>query len=301
MEAAPATVNPSRLRSLREAGVTRISLGAQSFNPRILEAMGRMHTPTQIFRAYDLVREAGFASVNLDLIFAVPGQTRDDLLLDLETATSLSPDHLSTYCLTFEEDTALYVRLSEGRVHRDPANEADLYEAGWRFLEAAGFEQYEISNFSRPGHHSRHNCNTWDLADWIGYGPSAASQIGLSRFTNTPDLDRWRSGVEQRRPQRVEQSTLSPRDLAIDRLVLRIRTSAGITPALLADPALGEPEHSAISRWIDLLIHHGLAERRTETTQLTLEGRLVADAVATELLASLPAPGPEPASQRVAQ
>jgi oxygen-independent coproporphyrinogen III oxidase len=154
VEMAPASVTEARLTALKEIGVTRISMGAQSFQPALLEGLGRQHTREQIFRAYDRVRAAGFASVNLDLMFALPGQDEAAWQADLNEALALAPDHLSTYCLTFEEDTKLWVKLSKGQVKLDVEHEARLYETTWARLEAAGYGHYEISNFAKPGHAS---------------------------------------------------------------------------------------------------------------------------------------------------
>src|SRR3954470_3635741 len=163
VEMAPASVTEARLAALRDAGVTRISMGVQSFQPDLLDALGRQHTREQIFRAYDRVRAAGFHSVNLDLMFALPGQTAAEWAGDVREAVTLSPDHLSTYCLTFEEDTKLWVKLSQGRVKLDPDNEAAMYEATWSQLVDSGYPQYEVSNFARHGHQCLHNLNTWRM------------------------------------------------------------------------------------------------------------------------------------------
>src|SRR4051812_5446923 len=181
VELAPASVTPERLAVLRDAGVTRVSMGVQSFQPALLDALGRAHTREQIDRAYERVRAAGFPSVNLDLMFALPGQTAEEWAADVREAVALAPDHLSTYCLTFEEDTALWVKLSQGRVKLDLEHEARLYEATWAQLAEAGYAQYEVSNFARPDHRCRHNLNTWRMHEWIGLGPSAASQHAGSR------------------------------------------------------------------------------------------------------------------------
>ena len=176
VELAPATVTADRLAVLKALGVTRISLGVQSFNEGLLDALGRQHTPAQVYRAYELIRAQGFASVNLDLMFALPGQTEEQWRADLDEAMRLAPDHLSTYCLTFEEDTALWVKLSQGKVKLDVDKEALFYQRTWDYLAAAGYAQYEVSNFARPGHACRHNLNTWAMYEWVGLGPSAASQ-----------------------------------------------------------------------------------------------------------------------------
>ena len=124
VEMAPASVTEARLAALKEIGVTRISMGVQSFQPELLDALGRQHSLAQVYRAYDRVQTAEFQSVNLDLMFALPGQTAAEWSADVAEAVRLAPDHLSTYCLTFEEDTALWVKLSEGRVKLDPEHEA---------------------------------------------------------------------------------------------------------------------------------------------------------------------------------
>ncbi len=210
VELAPASVTADRLAVLREAGVTRISMGVQSFLPARLEALGRQHTLAQVHRAYDRIRAAGFASVNLDLMFALPGQTEAEWAADVRAAVALAPEHLSTYCLTFEEDTALWVKLAQGRVKLDPEKEARLYEAGWAQLAAAGYEHYEVSNFARPGHACRHNLNTWHMCDWVGLGPSAASQHGGWRGANIADLPEWTARIGRGRRMTEDRVELTP-------------------------------------------------------------------------------------------
>ena len=138
-----------------------------------------------------MIREKAVFRVNLDLLFGAPGQTLDMWELDLRTAAELEPDHLSTYCLTFEEDTAMYARLSEGKVELDADREAEFYEKAWSLLPRLGYPQYEVSNFSRPGRTCLHNLNAWKMNEWIGYGPGAATQYsGVRR--KTPQT--WKSG-----------------------------------------------------------------------------------------------------------
>ena len=175
VELAPGSVTEARLEALKEIGVTRVSMGVQSFDPVLLDALGRQHTREQVLRAYERVRAANFKSVNLDLMFALPGQDEAALVEDLRMAVSLAPDHLSTYCLTFEEDTKLWVKLSQGKVKLDTEHEARLYGRAWDELAAAGYAQYEVSNFARLGHVCNHNLNTWRMHEWVGIGPSAAA------------------------------------------------------------------------------------------------------------------------------
>jgi oxygen-independent coproporphyrinogen-3 oxidase len=283
VELAPASVTEARLSALRDSGVTRVSLGIQSFQPRWLDALGRKHTREQAYRAYERIRRAGFANVNLDLMFALPGQTEEEWVSDVESAASLAPEHLSTYCLTFEEDTALWVRLSQGAVRLDPEKEALLYETTWDRLGALGYEQYEISNFARPGFACLHNLNTWRMQDWIGIGPSAASQLGGLRGSNPPDLALWLSDLAGGRRMTQDRRELSQASLAEDALVFGLRMNRGVD---LAAWRLRCPD----ARWRELeeslarLAAGGLVKQDGGIARLTRRGRLLADAVGVELI-----------------
>jgi oxygen-independent coproporphyrinogen-3 oxidase len=283
VELAPASVTEARLAALRDCGVTRISLGVQSFQPRWLEALGRKHTREQVYRAYARIRKAGFANVNLDLMFALPGQTGEEWVADVDAAVALAPEHLSTYCLTFEEDTALWVRLSQGAFRLDPEREARLYETTWDRLGALGYEQYEISNFARPGFACLHNLNTWRMQEWIGLGPSAASQQGGWRGSNPADLGLWLSELAQGRRMTAERRMLSPALLAADALVFGLRMNRGVDLAAwrlrCPDAPWRQMEENLAS-----LAAEGLVERDGGIARLTRRGRLLADAVALELI-----------------
>lgn len=284
VEMAPSTVKPEKLEVLRAMGVTRISMGVQSFQPRLLDALGRQHNLRQIYQAYERIRAAGFASVNLDLIFAVPGQELAEWEEDLGQAVALEPDHVSTYCLTFEEDTALWVKLTEGRLKRNIEHERMLYERTWDFLGSRGYAQYEISNFAKPGHECRHNISTWRMGSWLGVGPSAASQWRGERFTNIPSLDRWMQGYAEGSPERIERQALTADLLATDAVIFGLRMNAGVD---LAELRVRFPDYDWDAQepfWNDL-IEEGLAECCGTHIRLTREGRLVADAIAERVLA----------------
>lgn len=283
VELAPASVTAGRLAALRETGVTRVSMGAQSFQPRLLEALGRQHTREQIHRAYGLIRDAGFASVNLDLIFAAPGQSAADWAADLAEVARLAPDHVSTYCLTFEEDTALFVKLSQGKVKRDTEKEARFYEAAWAGLAAAGYQQYEISNFARPGHACRHNLNTWRMHEWVGLGPSAASQHDGWRGANVADLEQWLAEVAAGRRLTAERTELTPRLLAEDSLIFGLRMNEGVNLAELGARFPSAPWAALPELWTRLA-NEGLLKPAGETLRLTARGRLLADGVGAAVM-----------------
>jgi len=283
VEMAPSSVTPQRLAALKAAGVTRISMGVQSFQPALLEGLGRQHTRAQIYRAYEHVQAAGFASVNLDLMFALPGQTETEWADDVREAVRLAPDHISTYCLTFEEDTALWVKLSQGRVKLDPDHEARLYEATWLQLREAGYAQYEVSNFARPGHACRHNLNTWRMHEWVGLGPSAASQYAGWRGANVADLDKWLELLARGERATEDRVAATPAQLAEDALIFGLRMNEGVN---LADWRARCPE----APWttVDALLARCSAEGLTvlegDRARLTDRGRLLADSVGAEVM-----------------
>jgi oxygen-independent coproporphyrinogen-3 oxidase len=283
VELAPASVTAERLAVLRGAGVTRVSLGVQSFRPALLDALGRAHSREQVYRAYERIRAAGFPSVNVDLMFALPGQTPAEWDADIDEAVALAPDHISTYCLTFEEDTALWVKLSQGRVRLDPENEARMYERTWERLGAAGFAQYEVSNFSRPGHACAHNVNTWRMADWAGLGPSAASQMGGWRGSNIASLPEWSGRIARGERMTEERTELSLALLAEDSLVFGLRMNEGVDLELIRGRCPAAP-WDRVMTLVGRLVDDGLAVREGARVRLEARGRLLADTVGTEVM-----------------
>jgi oxygen-independent coproporphyrinogen-3 oxidase len=285
VELAPASVTRERLAALRDAGVTRVSMGVQSFQPELLDALGRSHTREQIFHAYDCVRAAGFHSVNLDLMFALPGQTAAEWTADLREAVALAPDHLSTYCLTFEEDTKLWLKLSQGRVKLDPEHEADLYEATWAQLADLGYAQYEVSNFERPGHACRHNLNTWRMHEWIGLGPSAASQHDGIRGANVADLEKWAGHLEHHERVTTDRVAVTPALLAEDALIFGLRMNAGVDLSTWRERTPESP-WEVIEDTLATLEAGGLLVHEGTVVKLTNRGRLLADSVGAEIMAA---------------
>jgi oxygen-independent coproporphyrinogen-3 oxidase len=284
VELAPATVTEDRLAVLKALGVTRISMGVQSFDAALLDALGRQHTPAQVYRAYELIRAQGFASVNLDLMFALPNQTEAQWRADLDEALRLAPDHLSTYCLTFEEDTALWVKLSQGKVKLDAAKEAAFYRQTWDYLGAAGYPQYEVSNFARPGHQCRHNLNTWNMHEWVGLGPSAASLHGGWRSSNPPDLARWMDDVAAMRRATDDRVALTNDLLAADSVIFGLRMNDGVSLPRLQKRFPSPHWTGALDLWPRLLFDGLIVATQEGRISLTTRGRLVADAIGAEIL-----------------
>jgi oxygen-independent coproporphyrinogen-3 oxidase len=259
-------------------------MGVQSFHAGLLDALGRQHTTEQVYRAYELIRAHDFGSVNLDLMFALPNQTEEQWRADLDEAIRLAPNHLSTYCLTFEEDTAMWIKLSQGKVKLDVAKEAAFYQHTWDYLNAAGFAQYEVSNFARPGHICLHNLNTWNMHEWVGLGPSAASQHAGLRAANLSDLGLWLADVAAGKRATSDRVELTTELLAEDAVIFGLRMNAGVSIPQLK-------KRFATSAWNGLeellprLLIEGLLVSTPEgRISLTDRGRLVADAIGSEIL-----------------
>ena len=187
VEANPGSVSEGKARLMRERGVNRISLGVQSFDDGLLKLLGREHTAAQAEASFNLLRRNGFENLNIDLMFGLPGQTLEQWKMTLQRTIALRPEHVSAYCLTYEEDTEFFLRHARGEFRTDPEADADFFATASELLGRAGFEQYEVSNYARAGFESVHNRAYWTGQDYLGLGPSAVSTIGLRRWQNISD------------------------------------------------------------------------------------------------------------------
>ena len=179
LEANPGTVDLAKLTGMRAAGVNRLSFGAQSFNAATLKFLGRIHSADETRAAARMAHRAGFDRLNLDLIFAVPGQTVADVLFDIESVAALEPDHISAYNLTFEEGTVFFTDLKRGRIKQLASDDqAAMYQTVREEIPRRGYAMYEISNYAPPGHEARHNLSYWRLESYLGLGAGAHSFAG---------------------------------------------------------------------------------------------------------------------------
>jgi len=183
MEANPGSVSARKATLLRRLGVTRISLGVQSWDNELLRVLGREHSADQAAQSFHLLRAAGFTNINVDLMFGLPGQTIEQWRLTLENTIALQPDHISAYSLTYEEDTEFFLRHASGEFRKDADTDAEHFEMAMSILENAGYEHYEISNYARPGFSSVHNRAYWLGRNYLGIGPSAVSICGAGRMS----------------------------------------------------------------------------------------------------------------------
>jgi oxygen-independent coproporphyrinogen-3 oxidase len=274
IEANPGTLSLDKLRGYRRAGVNRISLGVQSFSDRDLAVLGRIHKAGQGTEAFRMTRKAGFDNVGLDLIFGIPGQTEDAWKATLETAVSLSPEHVSAYSLTVHPRTPFSKRIAGGEIRMpDEDGIADLYRTGSAFLKSSGYEHYEISNFAKPGRRCRHNEGYWTFKPYLGFGPSAHSYAGGKRFWNTGNLKRYMDALSQGLSPVAGSERIGTAKRRLEAIALGLRRSEGVTLDLIGKGA---------GRICDLELE-GIALLEGGSLKLTEKGLLLADAVAADL------------------
>jgi oxygen-independent coproporphyrinogen III oxidase len=270
LEANPGSVSSRKAALLREMAVSRISLGVQSWDDDLLKLLGREHNAVQAEASFHILREAGFANLSIDLMFGLPGQTLAQWNSDLEKTIRLQPDHISTYCLTYEEDTEFFLRHARGEFREDPESDAQFLEAAMQMLEGADFQHYEISNYARPGFASAHNRGYWAGDDYLGIGPSAFSTVGLQRFQNVCDYRAYSDRVLAGESAVTSTEALTPEMKRTERIALALRTQDGVSSSELE----GWPTESR--EFIDL----GLLREVNGHFILTPRGKLLADSVA---------------------
>jgi oxygen-independent coproporphyrinogen-3 oxidase len=270
LEMNPATVSLEKAQMLREFGVNRISMGVQSWDPELLNRLGRVHSAQQAERSFQILREAGFTNLNLDLIFGIPGQSIEIWEQSLHKTIGLAPEHISAYCLTYEEDTEFFRRHQRGELSQNTEQDAKFFELTMRLLESSGYQQYEISNYANPGYECLHNLAYWRGRDYLGLGPSAFSTIGERRWQNTPDTSRYIEQLEAGTEPVSLREEITGQIRKSEEIAFGLRTSTGVL-------------ESAMQGWIrelDALRNEGYLEEKNSHLRLTAKGRMVADAIA---------------------
>jgi len=301
LEANPGTVNPAYLRGLLGLGVNRLSLGVQSFHNDELATLDRIHTAEEAGETYHWARQAGFRRINLDLIYGLPEQPPERWQATLEQAIELAPDHLSLYALTVEEGTRLAYDIDHSRVPGpDPDAQAAMYEWSSERLAQAGYRQYEISNWSRPGEECRHNLVYWRNGEWLGLGAGAHSHFDGFRFADVYSPKQYIRRVQEtaqrgkpepgdirsllktmRQVAYVEEQT--PELAMADTAILALRLNEGLDLADFRD-RFGQELGSVYGPALDELSDLGLIQRVDGRIRLTARGRLLANEVFVRLL-----------------
>jgi oxygen-independent coproporphyrinogen III oxidase len=283
IEANPGTLDADKVKLLADQGVTRVSLGAQSFHVELLRVLERNHDPADVPRAVERIKHR-IAQVSLDLIFGVPGQTAAQWGADLSAALALEPDHLSTYGLTFEKGTPLWKQQRWGLVQAlEEEAELALYELAMDTLAAAGFEHYEISSFARAGSRCRHNQVYWANEAYFGLGMGAARYLEGRRELNTRDLGSYLRRIRAGQPAAFQSETLPPLERARETLGLNLRRAEGIARLPFREQTgfdLDVLAGPAVQRHVEL----GFLDDDGKAVRLTRRGKCVADAVIRNLL-----------------
>jgi oxygen-independent coproporphyrinogen III oxidase len=285
LEANPGTLSRVQLQGLRAAGINRLSMGAQSFDAELLKTLGRIHSPAEITQAVQNARAAGFTSINLDFMFGLPGQTMRHWRQTLDRALDLHPEHFSLYSLIIEEGTPFYTWTHEGRI--SPADEdlcADMYEYADERLQAAEYENYEISNWSLPGHQSRHNLTYWHNLPYIGMGAGAYSSFGGRRFSNERDPQAYIRLLKAGQRPEVESETIERAQAMAETAFLALRTAKGLHLPTF-EQRFSQPFSRFVGKRLQLVQAAGLLEYDQHWLRLSKRGRLLGNEVFLRLLA----------------
>jgi oxygen-independent coproporphyrinogen-3 oxidase len=275
LEANPATFDLQKAQLFRDLGVTRVSLGIQSFSPHVLQTLGREHNASQAAESVSILRSAGIPQVNIDLMFSIPGQSETDWESTLQQAVALEPDHISAYNLTYEEDTVFFESLKRGDVKTSEDTDAHFFHLADDLLTNSGFDHYETSNYAKPGKQSSHNQGYWSGEDYLGLGPSAVSTISSVRSKNIADTARYTAMIRSIGHAIVESESLDAEALRLERIALGLRTSKGIPMSLLDSAAIERATH---------LTREGLARIEGDRLILMHHGRALVDPIAAELV-----------------
>ena len=273
VECNPGTLTEGFARALRDSGCTRLSMGMQAAQERLLRQLGRIHTPADAEQAAGVARKTGIRDLNLDLMLGLPDQTPDDMRETLAAALSMHPDHISCYALIPEEGTPLFQQLKSGILVL-PGDDADreMYGLCRDILQKNGFDQYEISNFSRPGKECRHNMNCWKREDYLGFGCAAHSLFHNVRSANPRELDAYLAG------EIPQTETIGPEEAMFEAMMLGLRLTEGVKEE---DFSLryGQDLWDLYGKRLSPALHDGRLKRENGRVFLTKHGMDVMNSV----------------------
>lgn len=278
VECNPDDITQDYITALRASGVNRISMGIQTFNDDLLRFLGRRHTARQAMDAVTICHDAGIQNISIDLMYGLPGQTPQIQQQDLQTATDLPVKHISSYCLSYEEDSPLDKLRRQNRI--TPADDetcAAMYDRMCAHLHQAGYEHYEISNFCRPDFYSRHNSSYWDGTPYLGVGAGAHSYNGKSRQWNPNNLDDYMTAIENG-TLKYEIETLTSTDLYNEKLMLSLRTAQGLNLQTLTIP-----DRLSVLQSAESLISQGLLSHKDNHLTIPESHFFISDTIISTL------------------
>ena len=286
VECNPESVSVERLTDYRHAGVTRISLGVQSLDDRILPTLDRLHTAAQAREAFDAARAAGFSDVSADLIYGLPGLDLPTWEATVKGVLGWQPDHLSAYALTLDEGSLWHARsvsAERGSVAMPPEETTTAqYRRMTELAGEAGYEHYEVSNYARPGHRSAHNQIYWRAEEYLGFGPGACGYLGDVRYANVKPVDRWAAMIAAGLAPVDSHETLTPRQRMAERLMLGLRMREGVPAQWMEERVAvdGSRLRGVLAAWTE----RGLLVTEGGRARLSEPGFLLSDALFMELL-----------------
>lgn len=279
IEANPGSVNPEKLRAYKRAGVNRISFGAQSFDDDLLKSIGRIHSTAEIGEVVHMARSAGFDNINLDLMYALPGQSLRQWEQTIDSAVALKPEHISAYSLIVEPGTPMAARVQKGdAIIPDEDSVNTMQRLAVNRLAEAGYRRYEISNYAQAGRECRHNLTYWLRGEYLGFGCAAHSMLRNQRFANAASLEEYFNGG-----CRELMETLSRKDIMEETIMLSTRTCRGLDMAAWRNN-FGEDFSEGREKIILQLKQAGLLKIKDGFLMLTTRGMEVQNAVVLELL-----------------
>ena len=279
LEANPDSLTQEFLDEIKSAGATRISMGMQSAVGSVLKVLDRTHNPENVERAVSMARAAGFEHVSVDLIYGSPGETIDDWRKSLEYALALDIDHISAYALIVEKGTKLAAQINRGELTMPPDDQsADKYLLADQLFEAAGFNWYELSNWSKPGGQCRHNIAYWDGSFWWGVGAGAHSYLNGKRWWNVKHPSSYQEKILQGQSPELSHEILTPENLSDEFIMLQIRRREGILHNHLSSVQIAKAEEFLSSGFLDS------ASWQDMRLVLSRDGRLIADKIVRELV-----------------
>ena len=286
IEVNPGTITKEKLQDYKEAGINRLSIGLQCVQDRLLKLLGRIHTYEEFLNTYNLAKEVGFENINVDLMLGLPNQSIEDLKESLDKIIELNPNHISTYSLIVEEGTKIFDKIENNELQLpDEELERNMYWYVKNTLELNGYNQYEISNFSKKGRKSKHNMNCWNQEEYIGFGVAAHSYINDIRFSNTNNLEKYIKNINNNEFEKnkliEEQQTLE--DKKKEFMMLGFRKIEGVDIAKFKEKFVDNPIFIYKEK-LNKLVEEGLIEINLNNIRLTNKGIDLANLVFEEFI-----------------
>ena len=284
IEANPGDLTADKIAVLKKSGCNRISLGVQTFDNKMLKRIGRSHNESQIYETIDSLKAAGFHNISIDLIYALPGQTMDQVVDNVAKALALDIPHLSLYSLILENHTVFMNRQKRGRLHLPGEDvESEMFDYILSELEKHGFEHYEISNFTKPGFESRHNLMYWDNAEYYGLGAGASGYLSGMRYRNRGPIQHYLKSIREKGHARLHEEHLTPHEQMEEEMFLGLRKKTGVSIARFEEK-FGLSFQDCYGQIVQGLIEEGLLQQEGDRIRMTKKGLFLGDTVAERFI-----------------